>query len=105
MNELFSNNTNPEIFSLSAIVVALIIQRDYTSDELNSIGNWLELVGQICLTTGAQQQLINNHLQNNSGSKIRSDANTHALNNQPLAHSQDIETLSRKIEEIEKKIQ
>ena len=78
---------NPEAFTITAIIVGLLLEDDYTSDELNSIGNWLILVGQLVLTTAAQQQLINNRYQNNSGSRIKSDAHDHSIKNKPLAFS------------------
>ena len=43
----FPPNINPEVFTITAIIVGLIIEDDFTADELNSIGNWLILVGQI----------------------------------------------------------
>ncbi len=59
----FPPNINPEIFTLTAVVVGLIIEDDFTASELNAIGNWLILVGQIVLTTAAERQLINNRIQ------------------------------------------
>ena len=82
----FPLNMNPEAFTITAIIVGLLLEDDYTSDELNSIGNWLILVGQLVLTTAAQQQLINNRYQNNSGSRIKSDAHDHSIKNKPLAN-------------------
>lgn len=99
-----SNNINPELFSITAIIVGLIIEGDYTSDELNSIGNWLILVGQITLTTAAQQQLINNKFQKNEGSRIKSDAGNHSLKNVPLANINDLEELKNKIDSLERRL-
>ena len=59
----FPPNINPEIFTLTAVVVGLIIEDDFTASELNAIGNWLILVGQIVLTTASERQLINNRIQ------------------------------------------
>ncbi len=96
MNQ-FPPNTNPEIFSISAMVVGLIIEDDFNASELNAIGNWLILVGQITLTTAAQQQLIDNRFQNNTGSRIRSNANDHSLNNRPLATVDDLQALYQQL--------
>ncbi len=104
MNQSFPPNINPEIFTITAIIVGLILEDDYTSDELNSIGNWLVLVGQITLTTAAQQQLINNRYQNNSGSRIKSDANNHSNKNRPLANVDDFNNLNRRIEALERQM-
>ncbi len=100
----FPPNINPELFSISAMIVGLIIEDDYNANELNSIGNWLILVGQITLTTAAQQQLINARYQNNTGSNIRSDANNHADKNKPYALTEEMEALKQKINELEQSI-
>lgn len=96
MNE-FPPNINPELFSITAMIVGLIIEDDFNASELNAIGNWLILVGQITLTTAAQQQLIDNRYQKNTGSRIRSDANNHAAANRPLVTIDDIQELYRVI--------
>ncbi len=97
----FPPNTNPELFSITAIVVGIILEDDFTADELNSIGNWLMLVSQILVTTAAQQQLINNRYQNNSGSRIKTDANNHAAANPELVTWQDIDALNNKVCNLE----
>lgn len=100
----FPPNINPEIFTITAIIVGLIIEDDYTADELNSIGNWLILVGQITLTTSAQQQLINNRYQNNSGSRIKSNANDHSTMNNEKANLDYVNLLIDRIEKLESEI-
>jgi len=100
----FPPNINPELFSITAIIVGLIIEDDYDANELNSIGNWLILVGQVTLTTAAQQQLINARYQNNNGSKIRSDASDHTVKNRPLANYDDLNSLHKRIDELEKQL-
>ena len=100
MNQ-FPPNTNPEVFSISAIIVALLIEDDFTSDELNSIGNWLFLLGQFILTTAAQQQLINNRYQNNSGSRIRSNANDHTIMNQRIIREPELNAIYERLQDLE----
>lgn len=100
----FPPNMNPEAFTITALIVGLIIEDDFTSDELNAIGNWFELVGQLLLTTGAQQQLINDRYQNNLGSKIKSDANNHSAKNPVLASQSEVENLSRRLDRLESMI-
>ncbi len=97
----FPPNINPEIFTISGIIVGLILEDDYTADELNSIGNWLILVGQIVLTTAAQQQMINNRYQGNSGSRIKSNAHDHSQMNPVLGKKSDIDNLARRVSELE----
>jgi hypothetical protein len=103
MND-FLISMNPEVFSIIGMIVGLIIEDDYTADELNSIGNWLILVGQITLTTSAQQQLINNKYQDNEGSRIKSDSNNHASKNNPIARNTDIERLYQEIAILQEEI-
>lgn len=52
------NKINPELFSTLGVIVALIMEGDYSISELNAIGNWFELVGQFMLTTAAQRQVV-----------------------------------------------
>jgi polyhydroxyalkanoate synthesis regulator phasin len=103
MND-FLVSMNPEVFSITAMIVGLIIEDDYTADELNSIGNWLILVGQVTLTTSAQQQLINNKYQENEGSRIKSDAGNHASKNNPIARNSDVERLYQEIRDLQEEI-
>ncbi len=95
MKNDFPPNINPELFSIIGMIVGLIVEDDYNASELNAIGNWLILVGQVTLTTAAQQQLIDNRYQNNTGSRIRSDANNHANANRPLVTVDDLREFAR----------
>ena len=45
-------------FVLAAIFTGLVITQGLNYEEQNSIGNWLECVGQIILTLSAQNQLL-----------------------------------------------
>ncbi len=96
MNQ-FPPNINPELFTIAGMIVGLIIEDDYNASELNAIGNWLILVGQITLTTAAQQQLIDNRYQKNTGSRIRSDADNHSAANRPLVTVDDLQELYDKL--------
>ena len=64
MNKDFPPNTDPNLFSLYAVMVGYAIVNDFTMDESNSIGNWIILVGQYLLTVSAQQQLIEARIDN-----------------------------------------
>lgn len=52
------DKTNPLTFTLAGVIVGLILEDGYTKSELNAIGNWLILVGQITLTTASQMNLV-----------------------------------------------
>ena len=70
----YFSNMNPVLVSLSGVLTAVIIEGDYNCNELNVIGNWLELVGQFILTTASQQQLIQNRgNQKNNSNKNQED--------------------------------
>lgn len=60
----FLNNISPSNFTLSAYIVSSILIDDLSISEQNSLGNYLELLGQIILTNAAQQQVLDN--KNNS---------------------------------------
>lgn len=66
MNKSFPPNTSPDLFTITGAVVGAIIVGDFTAEELNSIGNWIILVGQYLLTYAAQTQLIEARIDNNN---------------------------------------
>lgn len=62
----FLKNIPPNIFTTSAFAIGLILTDDLNANELNSIGNWFMLIGQVLETNAAQLQVINsnNNLNN-----------------------------------------
>ena len=58
---------DPYEFSALSAVVGLILSKGLTVPEQNSVGNWLESVGQIILTVNAQAS-INTPTSNNNQS-------------------------------------
>ncbi len=101
----FPPNINPELFSILGAVTGIIVEGDYTANELNSIGNWIILVGQFMLTTAAQQQLINGRYQNNNGSRIRSNASNHSTNNKQYSTQEQLQELANYLKKLEEKIE
>ena len=57
MHGLF-DNISPKNLSLSAFIVANIISEGLTINEQNTLGNWLDLVGEVIITNASQQQLL-----------------------------------------------
>ena len=92
----FPPNINPELFSILGAVTGIIVEGDYTANELNSIGNWIILVGQFMLTTAAQQQLINGRYQN---------ANNHSANNKQYSTYEQLQELANYLKKLEEKIE
>lgn len=103
--ESFPPNINPELFSVIACIVGYIVEDDFNANELNSIGNWIILVGQFMLTTAAQQQLINARYSNNVGSKIKSDTNNHAFKNPEKVNKSDIDAIMRALQIMQREIE
>lgn len=101
----FPPNTNPELFSAIGAIAGLVIEADFNSYELNSIGNWLILVGQILLTTAAQQQLINQRYCQDPGSNIKSHANCHERANPIKANKVDMDKIIEVIKKLEDEIE
>lgn len=101
----FPPNINPELFSILGAVAGLIIEGDYTANELNSIDNWIILVGQFMLTTAAQQQLINGRYQNNNGSRIKSGRNNHQDYNKQYSTKEQLTALANYLKKLEQKIE
>lgn len=62
----FINNISPSNLTLSAYIVSSILIDDLSISEQNSLGNYLELLGQIILTNAAQQKVLNNKYNSNN---------------------------------------
>ncbi len=86
MTNKFPPNTDPNVFAFTAAVIGAIVSDEFNAQELNSIGNWFELLGQYFLTYAAQKQLITsrNNNANNNGN-----------------NSQDIDYILKAIKKIE----
>ena len=100
----FPPNINPELFSTIGAITGFVLESDFDANELNSIGNWIILVGQFMLTTSAQQQLINARYQNNTGSKIKSDAHDHTKKNSEYATKEDFTKIITWLRQVEQEL-
>lgn len=87
MRNKFPPNTDPNIFAFTAAIIGAIVSDDFNAQELNSIGNWFELLGQYFLTYAAQKQLITSRNNTNNNNK-----------------SQDIDNIQKAIKKIEAKL-
>lgn len=90
----FPPNLNPQLFSWIACVIGSAAVGDYTAAEQNSIGNWLILVGQFILTNAAQQQLIENRLEDfniNINSREHKNGGSYYANNSKSNQTQRAE--------------
>lgn len=101
----FPPNTNPELFSIIGSILGYVLEDDFNSYELNSIGNFIILVGQFMLTTAAQQQLINYRYSKSTGSRIKSDRDNHFAKNPEKANKADIDMLYNFITKLQESIE
>lgn len=53
-------NIDPQSYSLSAVLIGVILTDDLSPSEANSVGNWLVLVGDYLLAYAGQKNLIAN---------------------------------------------
>ena len=66
----FPNGIDPNLYALVGVAIAAVLSDEFNYYELNSLGNWLELIGQYILTIAAQESLNNNLIQNQNGFSI-----------------------------------
>lgn len=100
----FPPNINPELFTILGAITGFILEADFNANELNSIGNWIILVGQFMLTTAAQQQLINARYQNNTGSNIKSDVNNHNNKNPEYSTKEELNKVINWLKKVENEL-
>lgn len=55
---------SPKIFTILSLLIALVLVEDLTSDEQNSLGNFLLSVGQDMLTYSTQASLLQSQKDN-----------------------------------------
>lgn len=75
------NTLNPYEFSLIGVIAAYLIAPTLNPNQQNSIGNFLEEVGQILLTISAQEINIQQAKQNNTTSNGYYDTFNNSKNN------------------------
>ena len=59
-------NMDPNIFSLSAVIVGYLLIDDLTANEQNALGNWLMLVAQVLCTNAFYKQVLSERKIKNS---------------------------------------
>ncbi len=87
MKKSFLSNTNPTLFSWSAVIIGTILCEELTVNEQNAIGNWLQLVGEYLLTYASQVALIN------------------ANNSEVMNNNQKIDKLEETLKRMEKELE
>lgn len=84
---------NPTVFSLSAIAIAVVLCEEFNFLEQNSIGNWLNLLGDYLLTNSAQIALING--QNNNQNNANNQNNLENLQKAIKKINEELEKIKR----------
>lgn len=59
----FPPNMDPQLFSLSAVLIGASLANDFSVNEQYAIGNWLMLTSQYIITHASQQNLIEGRIQ------------------------------------------
>jgi len=59
-------DANPKLTTLTGCLIGILLIDNLTASEQNSLGNFLELVGQVLLANASQQNLIENQITGTS---------------------------------------
>lgn len=91
----------PQLFSLSAVIVGVLLVDDSTPNEQNALGNWLMLVSQYLCTNAAYGQLLQSNTQTpGSFSENNSQNQSSQANNNNSSNTSDEETLQMLIKMV-----
>lgn len=101
----------PQLFSLSAVIVGVLLVDDSTPNEQNALGNWLMLVSQYLCTNAAYGQLLQSNTQtpgsfneNNSQNGINNSNSTQSDEETMKMLIKMVNALNKEIEEIKKNL-
>ena len=104
----FPPNYDPNLFSMVAAVAGAVLVGDFDDYELNSIGNWIILLGQYMLTFAAQQQLIEQRIEGhniNINSKQTKQRGSHYDNGKSNMNVRnEVDFLLQAFEKMEKEL-
>lgn len=103
----------PQLFSLSAVLVGVLLVDDSTPNEQNALGNWLMLVSQYLCTNAAYGQLLQsrtqtpgsfseNNLQNQSSQSNNSNSSNVSDEETLQMLIKMVNALNKEIDEIKK---
>lgn len=95
----FLANIEAQPFTISACIISYVLSDNFTPNELNSLGNWLMLIGQY-LETLTNQQILLNSVRNSTNNNT-SPANT---NNDVAMLKRMVDIMQKEINEINNKL-
>lgn len=82
-------DTDPKIFSLSAVLVGYLLIDDLTANEQNALGNWLMLTAQVLCTNAFYRQVMEERKNPNTKETLT------MLNKMINALNKEIENIKR----------
>lgn len=95
------NTLDPYEFTLSGLIIAFLISIPLNANQQNSVGNYLEAIGQTLLTIAAQEITVNQATfgnNTNQGDFDKQDrSNDTTVSNNSNAYNSEIEYLKREI--------
>ena len=101
----------PQLFSLSAVIVGVLLVDDSTPNEQNALGNWLMLVSQYLCTNAAYGQLLQSNTQtpgsfseNNSQNQINQSNNSNSTNASNASDEETLQMLIKMVNALNKEI-
>lgn len=98
------NKLNPYEFALSGVIAAFIIAQPLNANQQNSIGNYLEEVGQILLAIAAQKITSSQAKNNKNNIDDNFDEFGNGNNNNNYNYNSEIEYLRNEIEKLKRHI-
>ena len=103
----------PQLFSLSAVIVGVLLVDDSTPNEQNALGNWLMLVSQYLCTNAAYGQLLQSRTQTPGSFSENNQSQANQANNSNSSNSDEetlqmlvkmVNALNKEIDEIKKSL-
>ena len=101
----------PQLFSLSAVIVGVLLVDDSTPNEQNALGNWLMLVSQYLCTNAAYGQLLQSNTQtpgsfseNNFQNQFNQSNNSNSINASNASDEETLQMLIKMVNALNKEI-
>lgn len=94
----------PQLFSLSAVIVGVLLVDDSTPNEQNALGNWLMLVSQYLCTNAAYGQLLQSNTQTPGSFNENNNQNNFNQNDSNNSDEETLQMLVKMVNALNKEI-
>ena len=95
------NSLNPYEFAIVGVIAGLLIAPALTANQQNSVGNFLEEIGQVLLVIAAQEITVQQANQNNNNTNQGTNNANNNLNSQNNSnYTKEINDLKKEIAEL-----